>query len=77
VLIIDVIHSYPQARQIRSEATEELDALGWRLVVVIAGDLFDALEQVLARVQAALIERGATGIRRHFKTEWLRYFTPS
>lgn len=56
---------------------EELDALGWRLIVVTAGDLFDVPEQVLARVQAALIERGATGIRRHFKTEWVRYFTAS
>jgi very-short-patch-repair endonuclease len=56
---------------------EELDALGWRLVVVTAEDLYDAPEQVLVRVRAALIERGATGIRRQFKTEWLRYFTVS
>ena len=53
----------------------ELDALGWRLIVVTAQDLYDAPEQVLVRVRAALIERGATGIRRQFKTEWLRYFT--
>jgi very-short-patch-repair endonuclease len=56
---------------------EELDALGWRLIVVTAQDLYDAPEQVLVRVRAALIERGATGIRRQFKTEWLRYFTVS
>ena len=56
---------------------EELDALGWRLIVVTAEDLYDAPEQVLVRVRAALIERGATGIRRQFKTEWLRYFTVS
>lgn len=56
---------------------EELDALGWRLIVVTAADLYDAPEQVLARVRDALIERGATGIRRQFKTEWLRYFTAS
>lgn len=56
---------------------EQLDALGWRLIVVTAGDLYDAPAQVLARVQTALIERGATGIRRQFKTEWLRYFTAS
>ena len=42
-----------------------------------AEDLYDAPEQVLVRVRAALIERGATGIRRQFKTEWLRYFTVS
>ena len=56
---------------------EELDALGWRLIVVTAEDLYDAPEQVLVRVRAALIERGATGIRRQFKTEWLRNFTVS
>jgi len=56
---------------------EELDALGWRLIVVTAEDLYDAPEQVLVRVRAALIERGATGVRRQFKTEWLRYFTVS
>jgi very-short-patch-repair endonuclease len=56
---------------------EELDALGWRLIVVTAEDLYDAPEQVLVRVRAALIERGATGIRRQFKTEWLRYFAAS
>jgi very-short-patch-repair endonuclease len=56
---------------------EELDALGWRIIVVTAADLSDAPEQVLARVRDALVERGATGIRRHFKTEWLRYFTAS
>ncbi|HTF40715.1 MAG TPA: DUF559 domain-containing protein [Propionibacteriaceae bacterium] len=56
---------------------EELDALGWRLIVVTAEDLYDAPEQVLVRVRAALIERGATGIRRQFKTEWLRYFAVS
>jgi hypothetical protein len=59
------------------ERREELDALGWRLIVVTAADLYDAPEEVLARVRAVLIERGATGIRRQFKTEWLRYFTAS
>jgi very-short-patch-repair endonuclease len=56
---------------------EELDALGWRIIVVTAADLFDAPDQVLARVRGALIERGATGIRRQFKTEWLCYFRAS
>lgn len=56
---------------------EELDALGWRIIVVTAADLFDAPDQTLARVRAALIERGATGIRRQFKTEWLCYFKAS
>ena len=42
-----------------------------------AEDLYDAPEQVLVRVRAALIGRGSTGIRRQFKTEWLRYFAVS
>jgi very-short-patch-repair endonuclease len=54
---------------------EVLDALGWRIIVITADDFYNAPEQILARVRAALIERGATGIRRQFKTEWLRYFT--
>jgi hypothetical protein len=40
-------------------------ALGWRLIIVTAADLYDAPEQVLARVRHALIERRATGIRRY------------
>jgi hypothetical protein len=44
---------------------------------VTAADLYDAPEELLARVRAVLIEREATGIRRQFKTEWLRYFTAS
>ena len=55
---------------------EELDRLGWRLIVVTSDDLHDASEAVLMRVRDALIDRGAIGIRRRFKTEWIRYFAP-
>jgi very-short-patch-repair endonuclease len=55
---------------------EELDRLGWRLIVVTSDDLRDAPETVLMRVRDALIDRGAIGIRRRFKTEWIRYFAP-
>jgi hypothetical protein len=55
---------------------EELDRLGWRLIVITYEDLRDEPEAVLHRVQEALIERGAVGIRRRFKTEWMRYFSP-
>jgi hypothetical protein len=55
---------------------EELDGLGWRLIVVTSDDLRDAPEAVLNRVRDALIDRGAVGIRRRFKTEWMRYFAP-
>jgi very-short-patch-repair endonuclease len=53
---------------------EELDREGWRLIVVTSDDLRDAPEAVLNRVREALIDRGAVGIRRRFKTEWIRYF---
>ena len=53
---------------------EELDRLGWRLIVITSDDLHDAPGAVLTRVQEALIDRGAVGIRRRFKTEWIRYF---
>ena len=56
---------------------EELDGLGWRLIVVTSDDLRDAPEAVLNRVRDALIDRGAVGIRRRFKTEWMRYFAPA
>jgi Protein of unknown function (DUF559) len=55
---------------------EELDRLGWRLIIVTSDDLRDAPEAVLNRVREALIECGAVGIRRRFKTEWMRYFAP-
>ena len=55
---------------------EELDRLGWRLIVVTSDDFRDAPEAVLNRVRDALIDRGALGIRRRFKTEWMRYFAP-
>jgi len=55
---------------------EELDRLGWRLIVVTSDDLHDAPEAVLNRVREALVDRGAVGVRRRFKTEWMRYFAP-
>jgi hypothetical protein len=36
-----------------------LDALGWHIIVITADDFHNAPEQVLARVRAVLIERGA------------------
>ena len=61
----------------RPEAPEELDALGWRIIVITARDLYDDPEGVLSRVREALIERGATGIGRNFKNDWRPFFTRS
>lgn len=53
---------------------EELDALGWRIIVVTSDDLNHQPAQVLERVRAAMLARGATGLRRAFRTEWVRHF---
>ncbi|HEY5821745.1 MAG TPA: DUF559 domain-containing protein [Propionibacteriaceae bacterium] len=53
---------------------EELDALGFRIIVITAHDLYADPEGVLRRVRDALIDRGATDIRRSFKPEWRRHF---
>ena len=55
---------------------EELDCLGWRIIVVTGQDLFVEPAGVLARVRAALVERGYTGLRRP-RTDWVRFFTPA
>jgi hypothetical protein len=53
---------------------EELESLGWRIVVITARDLNGEPGATLDRVRTAMVERGATGLRRHFKTEWRRHF---
>jgi hypothetical protein len=53
---------------------EELDADGWRLVVVLSGDLYQTPSRTLDRVLAAARSQGvALRIRSE---EWRRYFTP-
>jgi very-short-patch-repair endonuclease len=52
---------------------EALDRLGWRVIVVTKHDYYDAPEDVLLRVRDALIDRGMVGVRRRFKTEWMRH----
>jgi very-short-patch-repair endonuclease len=39
---------------------EELDCLGWRLIVVTSDDLHNAPETVLNRIREALIDRGCS-----------------
>lgn len=53
---------------------EELDALGWRIIVVTREDLRVRPEQVLDRVRDAMRARGATGLRRSYRTDWIRHF---
>jgi hypothetical protein len=53
---------------------EELDRMHWRLVVVTAEGIYQQPVQTLVRVRQALIECGATHLRRSFKTEWRVHF---
>lgn len=53
---------------------EELDKMHWRLVVVTWHGIYRDPLQTLDRVRAALIDCGATGIRRRFKPEWRLHF---
>ena len=52
---------------------EDLDRWGWRLWVVTAKGIFTHPHETLIRVRAALIERGARGVRR-LSDEWRTHF---
>jgi len=52
---------------------EALDRMGWRIIVVTSRDYYDTPEEVLRRLRDALIDRGMLGVRRRFKTEWMRH----
>lgn len=53
---------------------EELDRLGWRIIVVRSKGIYVEPERTLARVLAALRDRGATGLPCRLSTEWRQYF---
>jgi very-short-patch-repair endonuclease len=56
------------------ERREDLDRLGWRLLVVRSKGVFVQPESTLRRVAGALRERGCPSVPRRFKEEWRRYF---
>jgi Protein of unknown function (DUF559) len=56
------------------ERREELDQMGWRLLVVQSGGVYVEPETTLRRVAAALRDRGCTSVPRRFREEWRRYF---
>ncbi|MFP5282757.1 MAG: DUF559 domain-containing protein [Actinomycetes bacterium] len=53
---------------------EELERLGWRLVVITWHGIFRSPEATLVRIRAALRSRGAKGLPREFAAEWQRHF---
>lgn len=56
------------------ERREELDRLGWRLIIIRANGIYGDPERTLRRIQEALRDRGATGVPSRFKAEWMRHF---
>jgi hypothetical protein len=53
---------------------EELDQMHWRLIVVTSEGIYQEPLRTLERVRDALLQCGATGIRRTFKPEWRLHF---
>lgn len=53
---------------------EDLDRMGWRLVIVISRGIYREPLDTLERVRAVLLERGATDLPRYFDAEWRRHF---
>ncbi len=53
---------------------EELDNLGWRLIIVRAEDIYARPDKTLNRVRDALRARGAKNLPRKFKAEWTQHF---
>jgi Protein of unknown function (DUF559) len=52
---------------------EELDGMGWRLIVVQRNGIYNDPLRTLRRIRSALEERGAT-VPKKFKSEWTRHF---
>jgi Protein of unknown function (DUF559) len=53
---------------------EELDQMGWRLIIVTSEGIYQEPLRTLERVRDALLQCGAGGIRRTFKPEWRLHF---
>lgn len=54
---------------------ETLDTWQWRIVVVTAKGIFQRPEETLARVRAALVDRGARALPPRFDETWRAHFT--
>ena len=65
-----------QQRQRDRERREELEALGWRVIVVTAEDLRHP-RSVPWRIYAALKDRGYRGPRPALNETWTRWFAPA
>ena len=53
---------------------EEIDKLGWRIIVVHREGIYQDPRETLDRISDALRERGARRVRHTYKAEYTRYF---
>ena len=53
---------------------EELDRMGWRIIVVTSDGIFQEPRRTLERIRTALLDAGATKVPKRFKPEWERHF---
>lgn len=53
---------------------EELDRMGWRLIVVTSDGVFREPDRTLERIRIALLDAGATKLPKRFRPEWERHF---
>lgn len=53
---------------------EELDAAGWRVIVVTSRGIYVRPDETLHRVRTALQERGASRMPSRLSNEWQRHF---
>ncbi|MGH3424266.1 MAG: DUF559 domain-containing protein [Nocardioidaceae bacterium] len=63
----------PWQRQRDRERREDLDALGWTVIVILAEDLKDKRE-IVWRVYRALTANGYVGREPHFNAIWTKWF---
>jgi very-short-patch-repair endonuclease len=56
------------------ERREELDAAGWRVIVIRSADIYVKPKQTLERITEALRLAGARDLPRTFDSEWERHF---
>jgi len=69
-------HHERDARQRQRDLVrrEQLEAAGWRVIVITIADLADN-RTVIHRIHRALVDRGYTGRPPHFSTMWDRWFS--
>ena len=53
---------------------EELDRLGWRLIIVRAEDIYGCPDRTLARIREALRSHGARTLPGKLRIEWRQHF---